>query len=60
MNPLLDSAAPLQVQIGCVYRKLKPERSDGEGRRGWVVNESFRSDESGEKSAHPYAKTDVF
>jgi len=44
----------------CVYRKLKPGRSDGEARRGWGVNESFRSDESDEKSAHPYAKTDAF
>ena len=25
--------------ITCVYRKLKPGRSDGEARRGWVVNE---------------------
>jgi len=25
--------------LGCVYRKLKPGRSDGEARRGWVVNE---------------------
>jgi len=39
----------------CVYRKLKPGRSDGEARRGWGVNESFRSDESDEKSAHPCA-----
>ena len=23
----------------CVYRKLKPGRSDGEARRGWGVNE---------------------
>jgi len=44
----------------CVYRKLKPGRSDGEARRGSGVNECFRSDESDEKSAHPYAKTDAF
>ena len=46
--------------LSCVCRKLKPERSDGEARRGWGVNESFRSDESDEKSAHPCAKTDAF
>ena len=44
----------------CVYRKLKSERSDGEARRGLGVNESFRPDESGEKSAHPCAETDGF
>ena len=44
----------------CVYRKLKPGRSDGEARRGWGVNESFGSDESDEKSAHPCTKTDAF
>jgi hypothetical protein len=27
------------LQRTCVYRKLKPGRSDGEARRGWVVNE---------------------
>jgi hypothetical protein len=44
----------------CVYRKLKPARSDGEARRGPDVNESFRPDESDGKSAHPCAETDVF
>ena len=44
----------------CVYRKLKSERSDGEAPRGLGVNESFRPDESDEKSAHPCAETDVF
>src|SRR5258708_1415884 len=57
------STGPLMLSdkgTPCVYRKLKPGRSDGEARRGWVVNESFRSDESDEKSAHPYAKTDAY
>jgi hypothetical protein len=40
--------------------KIKSERSDGEARRGLGVNESFRPDESDEKSAHPCAETDVF
>jgi hypothetical protein len=48
------------LPIGCVYRKLKSERSDGEAHRGLGVNESFRPDESDEKSAHPCAETDVF
>jgi hypothetical protein len=43
-----------------VYRKLESERSDSEAHRGLGVNESFRPDESDEKSAHPCAETDVF
>jgi hypothetical protein len=46
-------AASLLGQEGCVYRKLKPGRSDGEARRGSGVNEWFRSDESDDKSPHP-------
>ena len=46
--------------ITCVYRKLKPGRSDGEARRELDVNESFRPDESDGKSAHPCAETNVF
>ena len=53
-------AVQVDVNDPCVYRKLKSERSDGEASRGLGVNESFRPDESDEKSAHPCAETDVF
>src|SRR6266852_5076595 len=55
-----DTGGPPYQGSTCVYRKLKSERSDGEAPRGLGVNESFRPDESDEKSAHPCAETDVF
>jgi len=35
----LGSAPPSTLMTGCVYRKLKPGRNDGEARRGSGVNE---------------------
>jgi hypothetical protein len=57
---MTNNTSPDLGTTRCVYRKLKPGRSDGEARRELDVNESFRPDESDGKSAHPCAETNVF